>query len=125
MVITPSSSGCLSVSSVLRSNSGSSSRNNTPLCASDISPGRGILPPPIRPTAEAVCDTLLNGRTVTIGFSRSSIPAIECIPVVSILSSNVIGGRIDGIRFAIMLFPVPGGPMRSTLWKPAAATSRA
>src|SRR3546814_1512434 len=41
-------------SSDLRSHSGSSSRNSTPLCASEISPGRGSPPPPTRATALAV-----------------------------------------------------------------------
>ncbi len=41
IVTRPSSSGCRSTSSTRRSNSGISSRNSTPLCASEISPGRG------------------------------------------------------------------------------------
>jgi hypothetical protein len=45
----PSSSGCRRTSSVVRLNSGSSSRNSTPLWARLISPGAGVEPPPTRP----------------------------------------------------------------------------
>ena len=51
----PSSSGWRMTSSVSRRNSGSSSRNSTPRWASEISPGRGVEPPPVRPGAEIVC----------------------------------------------------------------------
>ena len=54
MWIRPDSSGSRRVSSTLRSNSGNSSRNTTPWWASEISPGRGGLPPPTSATAEAV-----------------------------------------------------------------------
>ena len=53
-VTTPSSSGWRSVSMELRENSGSSSKNSTPLCAREISPGRGIDPPPESPGPEMV-----------------------------------------------------------------------
>ena len=49
IVTWPSSSGWRSTSSVVRLNSGSSSRNNTPLWARLISPGVGVEPPPTRP----------------------------------------------------------------------------
>ena len=42
MQTVPSSSGWRMTSRTFRGNSGSSSRNNTPLCASETSPGRGI-----------------------------------------------------------------------------------
>jgi hypothetical protein len=54
METVPSSSGCRITSSTLRGNSGNSSKKSTPLCASDTSPGRGIIPPPIRPASEMV-----------------------------------------------------------------------
>src|ERR1039458_8908742 len=54
MVTRPSSSGWRMVSSTLRLNSGSSSRNKTPLCASEISPGVGLMLPPSRPASLAV-----------------------------------------------------------------------
>ena len=44
----PSSMGWRRISSASRLNSGSSSRNNTPLWARLTSPGRGTLPPPDR-----------------------------------------------------------------------------
>ena len=50
----PDSSGSRSTSSAARLHSGSSSRNSTPLCASEISPGRGCAPPPTSATALAV-----------------------------------------------------------------------
>lgn len=53
MVIIPSSSGWRSVSSTCLGNSGNSSRNMTPLWASEISPGFGIRPPPISDAALA------------------------------------------------------------------------
>ena len=54
IVTTPSSRGWRRVSMADLSNSGSSSRNSTPLCAREISPGFGTAPPPVRDTAEAV-----------------------------------------------------------------------
>ena len=48
MVITLSSSGCLITSRTVRLNYGSLSRNNTPLCLREISPGCGKVPPPTR-----------------------------------------------------------------------------
>lgn len=53
MEMRPDSSGSRSVSRTLRPNSGSSSRKSTPLCAREISPGRGSLPPPTSATPEA------------------------------------------------------------------------
>ena len=43
--------------------------------------------------------------------------------VTSIASGRVRGGRIDGSRRASMVLPVPGGPVRRTLWPPAAASA--
>lgn len=50
----PSSSGWRITSRTLRGNSGNSSRNSSPLWASETSPGRGIIPPPISPASEMV-----------------------------------------------------------------------
>ena len=77
MVTKPSSSGWRSVSSADLSNSGSSSRNSTPLWASEISPGRGVPPPPASDTVEAVWWGLRKGRTSTSGWAASVIPATE------------------------------------------------
>ena len=57
-----SSNGWRSISSTLRANSGSSSRNRTPLCARLTSPGRGMPdPPPIRPASDTVWCGARNG----------------------------------------------------------------
>jgi hypothetical protein len=125
IVTMPSSSGCRSTSSTLRGNSGSSSRNSSPLCASETSPGRGIMPPPISPASEMVWCGERNGRCVTSPCSASSTPATEWILVVSSASSKLSGARIDGSRLASMVFPEPGGPIIRMLWPPAAATSSA
>ena len=57
----PVSNGSRKTSNAFLSNSGSSSRNNTPLCANDISPGLGLLPPPTKAVAEALWWGDLNG----------------------------------------------------------------
>jgi hypothetical protein len=50
-----SSIGWRNISSTLRGNSGSSSKNNTPLCAKLTSPGRGVPdPPPMSPASDTV-----------------------------------------------------------------------
>ena len=54
MVTFPFSSGCLSASSVDLLNSGSSSRNSTPLCDMLTSPGSRCPVPPVNPTSEMV-----------------------------------------------------------------------
>ena len=45
--------------------------------------------------------------------------------VTSSASSSASGGRIPGSRRASIVLPVPGGPARSRLWRPAAAISSA
>ena len=40
-------------------------------------------------------------------------------------TSDVILGNMDGRHRASMVLPLPGGPLNSRLWKPAAATSNA
>ena len=54
MLMWRSSNGCRSTSRVVLLNSGSSSQKSTPLCANDISPGWGLVPPPTRATCEVV-----------------------------------------------------------------------
>jgi hypothetical protein len=54
MVMILSSSGYLRTSRILRLNSGSSSRNRTPLWPSDISRGCGNVPPPTSATSVIV-----------------------------------------------------------------------
>ena len=65
------------------------------------------------------------GRTVISVVPCLSLPATECILVVSRASLSVSGGRIDGRRLAIMLFPDPGLPTSKMLCPPAQATSKA
>ena len=113
MVTKPSSSGWRSVSSAALLNSGSSSRNSTPLWARDISPGRGIPPPPESDTVDAVWWGLRKGRVSTSGC------------VVCRASARDMSGRMDGSRRASMDLPAPGEPTSSTLWPPAAAISSA
>ena len=125
MVTQRSSSGCRITSSTCRLNSGSSSRNSTPLCASEISPGCGCVPPPTRATSEMVWCGERNGRTAIKEAYRLILPATECILVVSSASFKVSGGRMEGNRLANIVLPEPGGPMRMTLWPPAAAISSA
>ena len=49
------------------------------------------------------------------GLLLSKSPATEWIFVVSIDSSKVMAGSIDGIRFASIDFPEPGEPIIRTL----------
>ena len=53
-VILPSSSGALILSIALTENSANSSKKSIPQCAKEISPGRGIVPPPQRATSLVV-----------------------------------------------------------------------
>ena len=120
-----SSRGCRITSSTERLNSGNSSRNNMPLCASDISPGTGLEPPPTSATGDIVWWGERNGRRVSRRAPLLRRPATECIFVVSRASARVRGGMMEGRRFAIMDLPEPGGPTSSMLWPPAHATSNA
>ena len=52
-------------------------------------------------------------------------PAMLWIRVTSIASVRLIAGRIEGIRRASIVLPVPGAPSNSRLWPPAAAISSA
>jgi len=125
MVTLRSSSGWRITSRTLRLNSGNSSKNNTPLWASDISPGCGLLPPPTKATSEIVWWGDLNGLTVTKASAVESFPATEWIFVVSSDSYKLKGGKIDGSLLARIVFPAPGGPIKITLCPPAAAISKA
>ena len=125
IVILLSSNGCRSTSSTFLLNSGSSSRNKIPLCARLISPGWGKLPPPTIATCEIVWCGSRKGRWVIREELRFNFPATECILVVSRLSPNERGGRMEGRRLAIIDFPLPGAPIMMRLCPPAAATSSA
>src|SRR3990167_8216337 len=114
IVICPSSIGCLNASKTCLGNSANSSKNKTPRWASEISPGLGILPPPIKPIWLVVWCGLLNGRDWIIGVSESSKLATEYILVTSKLSSNVSFGKIVGNDLAIRVLPAPGEPFIKT-----------
>jgi len=123
MLMRPLSKGSLSASRTLRSNSGSSSRNNTPWWASEISPGRGMPPPPTSAAAEAEWCGAQNGRRPQCSTRKQ--PASDCTAALSRASSSLIFGRMPGRRAASIDLPAPGGPQKSRLWPPQAATSSA
>lgn len=73
-------------------------------------------------------NSMVRSRNGSLEISPSfacNLPATECILVVSRLSPNERGGKIEGRRLASMDFPLPGAPMRIILCPPAAATSNA
>ena len=125
MDICLSSRGWRSTSSTLLLNSGNSSRKSKPLWARLISPGWGLVPPPTIATCEIVWWGLRKGRMAISELSFPNFPATECILVVSRLSPNERGGRMLGMHFAIMDFPLPGEPIIIRLCPPDAATSNA
>ena len=103
----------------------SSSRNNTPWCASETSPGRrNVEPPPSRPASDTEWCGARNGRDVSTPRSRKS-PATEWSCVASSASSRESSGRIVARRRASIVLPAPGGPTIRRLCPPAAATSSA
>ena len=118
-VTVPSSSGCRIASRTSRRNSGNSSRNKTPWCASVTSPGRMSVPPPSRLAAELVW---CGARRVLCVPLLSDSPAVACTCRTASRSLADSGGRMPGKRRSIALLPVPGGPVNSRLWPPAAAT---
>ena len=125
MVTLPSSRGWRSTSRVERRNSGSSSRKRTPWWARLTSPGRGMVPPPMRPTSEMVWWGERKGRRGTRAWPGFSQPhdAVDLGGLERLVELQ--GGRMVGRRRASMVLPAPGGPIIRTLWPPAAATSRA
>ena len=105
MVTIPSSKGPLNTSNVFLLNSGSSSKNRTPLWARLISPGFGILPPPTKEAEEMVWCGERYGLVVINGVFFVSIPATLCIFVVSNASAKLKSGKIEGNLLAIIVFP--------------------
>ena len=110
---------------MFRENSGSSSRNSTPLWASEISPGVGTVPPPTKPAEEIVWCGERKGRSVSIGVSECSSPVMLWIFVHSSASSKESVGNNEPMRRASIVLPDPGGPAISRLCPPAAAISSA
>ncbi len=125
IVTTPSSIGWRSTSMALLENSGNSSKNSTPLWAREISPGRGMAPPPDNPAVEMVWWGERKGLLCSRDPPASNCPAIEWIMVASRASWKAMSGRMEGSRFAIMLLPEPGEPSSRMLWLPLAAISKA
>ncbi len=119
----PLSSGSRRASSAARGNSGNSSRNSTPLCASEISPGLGGEPPPTSATALAVWWGEQVGRWPQRASAKR--PASDATAADSKASRVLMGGSRPAKRCASMDLPEPGGPTMSTLWPPAAAISSA
>ena len=99
-------------------------KNNTPLWARVISPGLTFNPPPAIALAVMVWWGLLKGLFV-IKLSPLSSPAILCIFVISIHSLKSGAGKIVAMREATIVFPLPGGPIKSILCLPAAAITAA
>lgn len=124
-MISPSSRGCLSVSSIDLLNSRNSSRKRTHLCASDISPGFESRQPPIMDASLAVWCIVRNGRFSIRGISLVRSQATEYIFESSIFSSSSISGSIPARAFASILFPLPGGHCMRRLCQPVAAIRRA
>jgi site-specific DNA recombinase len=120
----PVSMGWRKESRTGRWNSGSSSRNSTPRCASETSPGRTRKPPPISAAIEAEWCGLRNGRRREIAPSRNSPARLWTIEI-SNASRASSGGKSPGSLAANIDLPEPGGPIISILWPPAAAISSA
>ena len=92
------------------------------MCASEISPGRGWLPPPSSAALVIVWCGARNGRSLD---EPVGAPSAEYTFVVSSASSRLIGGSTVGMRRASIVLPMPGGPESSRLWPPATAISSA
>ena len=124
IVTRPDSSGSRRTSSALRDHSGNSSRNSTPWCASEISPGRGTEPPPASATALAVWCGLRNGRDPQRRASAPR-PPTEAMAATCRRSSSTSAGSTPGRREASRVLPQPGGPTSNRWCSPAAAISSA
>ena len=72
--IVPSSNGWRRPSRTLRRYSGISSRKRMPLWAREISPGRGMVPPPISPASEMEWCGDRKGRVQSSGSPEGNRP---------------------------------------------------
>jgi hypothetical protein len=119
----PVSSGSRKASRAARGNSGSSSRNSTPWCASEISPGRGGEPPPTSATALAEwCGAA--GRPQRPALQREAAgQAGDGGAFQRLVTSWAAAGRRSAAPASTC--PSPGGPTSRRLWPPAAAISSA
>ena len=71
----PSSSGTRSACKTEMRNSEASSKNKTPLCAKEISPGRQCVPPPIIPSSVELWCGMRNGGSYIIFLPEIKLPA--------------------------------------------------
>src|SRR5699024_2461914 len=125
-VMAPVASGCRGASGTRAGSAGGSSGSSTPACAREIAPGRGRPgPPPTKAAVEAVWWGFSKGGVVRTPPRASNRPSTERIAETVWASWASSGGRMLGRREAIMVLPVPGGPVSSRWWAPAAATSAA
>src|SRR5690606_23691246 len=81
------SNGCRSTSSVRRLNSGSSSKNSTPLWLNEISPGVGIEPPPTSPASLR----LSKCAEIDISFTGDDLVQIPA----EIVDTRYVAQRLD------------------------------
>ena len=93
IITSPASSGWLSISSVFLENSPSSSKNKTPWCANEISPGLGKVPPPTNKLEDA---EWWGWRYRGLNYA-------------STISSKVRSGKIEWNASSSILFPQPRG----------------
>jgi hypothetical protein len=111
----PFSSGSRHTFRTWRRHSGHASKQSTPWCASDTSPGIGTWPPPISPASEMGWWGARHGRVVTTAVRSPVRPATRWIRVVSMASGRVIAGRMVVSRRASIDVPAPGGPSKRRL----------
>lgn len=89
-----------------------------PCVASEISPGRRSAPPPRMLVREA----LLCGARNGLMLARLSLGLNRLLSrVMSMRSWILSGGRRDWAHLASALLPLPGGPYKSRLCRPAIA----
>ena len=90
---------------------GVSQGNKTPRDAREISPGFGQMPPPVSACALMVWWGDRYGLVPIRAWPCGSIPQMLYTFDTSSCSSLDSSGIMVGIRLAIILLPLPGGPM--------------
>ncbi len=109
-VICPVSSGSRKASSAARGNSVSSSGNSPPPWGSEMSPGRGSVPPPASATALAVwCGARIGRKRLPVVSAPTSVRPRRAV-LASASSSSASVGSSPGSRCASIDLPLPGGP---------------
>ena len=122
-VTEPSSSGSRSASRTVRflELREPSSRNSTPLCASEISPGLGMAPPPSIAAGVDLVVRRAKGPALTARRAPRACRRRSRRRWSRSASLSSSGGKIVGRRRASMPLPAPGEPMSRRLCEPAAA----